>query len=90
MQGPMACGSKWEGTVSGLRPDDGGGLAIAYVDAGGDGFRLVREVGRLAFEVGCQFHEPQHFYGVADCMVLGCGLSFSVRWGGGGGGSCRR
>ena len=42
------------------------------------------EVGWLAFKVGRQVHEPQHFDGVADCMVLGCGLSPSVRLGGGG------
>ena len=42
------------------------------------------EVGWLAFEVGRQVHEPQHFDGVADCMVLRCGLSPSVRRGGGG------
>ena len=89
MQGPMASGSQWEGAISGLRPDDGGGVAIAYVDAGGGGLRLVREVGWLAFEVGGQAHAPQHFDGVADCMVLGCSLSSLVRRGGGGR-SCRR
>ena len=46
--------------------------------------RLVGELGWLAFEVGRQVHEPQHFDGVADCMVLGCGLSSSVRRCGGG------
>ena len=60
------------------------GVAIAYVDAGGGGICLVGEVGWLAFEVGRQVHEPQHFDGVADCMVLGCGLSPPVRRGGGG------
>ena len=84
MQGPMPRGSQREGAVSGLRPDDGGGVAIAYVDAGGGGLRLVGEVGWFAFEVGRQVHEPQHFDGVADCMVLGCGLPSSVRRGGGG------
>ena len=84
MQVAMARGSQREGPVSGLRSDDGGGVAIAYVDAGGGGLRLVGEVGWLAFEVGCQVHEPQHFDGVADCMVLVCGLPSSVRWGGGG------
>ena len=44
----------------------------------------VGEVGWLAFEVGRQVHEPQHFDDVADCMVLGCGLPSSVRWVGGG------
>ena len=80
MQGAVACGSQREGPVSGLCPDDGDKVAIAYVDAGGGGLCLLREVGSLAFEVGCQVHEPQHFDGVADCMVLGCGL---VRQGGG-------
>ena len=84
MQGPMARGSQREGAVSGLRSDDGGGVAIAYVDAGGGGFRLVGKVGWWAFEVGCQLHEPQHFDGFADCMVLRCGLPASVRRGGGG------
>ena len=84
VQGVVACVSQREGPISGLRPDDGGGVAIAYVDAGGGGIRLVGEVGWLAFEVGRQVHEPQHFDGVADCMVLGCGLSPSVRRGGGG------
>ena len=80
----MACRSQREGSISGLRPDDGGGVARAYVDAGWGGICLVGEVGWLAFEVGCQVHEPQHFDGVADCMDLGLGLSPSVRWGGGG------
>ena len=57
----MACGSQREGSISGLRSDDGGGVAIAYVDAGWGGICLVGEVGWLAFEVGCQDHEPQHF-----------------------------
>ena len=70
----MARASQREGAVSGLRPDDGGGVAIAYVDAGGGGLCLVGEVGWLAFEAGCQVHEPQHLDGVADCMFLGCGL----------------
>ena len=78
MQGPMACGSQREGAVSGFRPDDGGGVAIAHADAGGAGLRLVREVGWLAFEVGRQVHEPQHVDCVADCMDLGCGLSSLV------------
>ena len=80
----MACGSQREGSISGLCPDDGGGVAIAYVDAGWGGICLVGEVGWLAFEVGRQVHEPHHFDGVADCMVLGCGLSPSVRRRGGG------
>ena len=84
MQGPMACWSQLQGAVAGLCPDDGGGVAIAYIDAGGGGLRLVREVGWLAFEVGRQVHEPQHFNCVADCMVVGCGLSSSVRRGAGG------
>ena len=42
------------------------------------------EVGCLAFEVGRQVPEPQHFDGAADCMVLGCGLPSSVRRDGGG------
>ena len=78
----MACGSQREGPVSGLCPDDGGGVAIAYVDAGGGGLCLVGEVGLLAFVR--QLHEPQHFDGVADCLVLECGLSSWVRRGGGG------
>ena len=84
MRGAMACGSQREGSISGLCPDDGGGVAIAYVDAGRGGICLVGEVGRLAFEVGRQVHEPQHFDDVADRLVLGCGLSHSVRRGGGG------
>ena len=78
----MASGYQREGPICGLRPDDGGGVAIAYVDAGGGRNCLAGEVGWLAFEVGHQFHEPQHFVGVADCMVLGSGLSPSVPWGG--------
>ena len=84
MQGAIACVSQREGPISGLRPDDVGGVAIAYVDAGVGGICLVGEVGWLAFEVGRQVHEPQYFDGVADCMVLGCGLSPSVCRGGGG------
>ena len=80
----MACGSQREGSLSGLRPDDGGGVAIAYVDAGWGVICLVGEVGWLAFKVCRQVHEPQHIDGVADCMVLGCGLSPSVLRGGGG------
>ena len=72
------------GPVSGLRPDDGGGVAIAYVNARGGGLCLVGEVGWLAFEVGHHVHEPQLFDGVADCMVLWCCLSPSVRRDGGG------
>ena len=82
MQGPMACRSQWEGAVSGFRPDDGGRVAIACVDARGGGLRLVREVGWSALKVGHQVHEPQHFDGVADCMVFGCSLCSSVRRGG--------
>ena len=59
-------------------------VAIVYVDLGGGGLWLVEEVGWLAFEVGRQVHESQHFHGVADCLVLGGGLSPSVRQGGGG------
>ena len=84
MQGPMARESQREGVVSGLRPDDGGGVAITYVDAGGGRLRLAGEVGWLAFEVGRQVHEPQHFNGAADRIILGRGLSSSVRRGGGG------
>ena len=84
MQGAMACGSQREGPVSSLCPDDGGRVAVAYVDAGGGCVWLVREVGWLAFEVGRQVHEPQHFDGVADFLVLRCGLSSSVRRAGGG------
>ena len=69
-----------EGPVSGFRPDDGGGVAIAYVDAGGGGLCLVGDVGWLAFQVGSQVHEPQHF----DCMVLECRLSPFVHRDGGG------
>ena len=75
----MACGSQREGSIPGLCPDDGGGVAIAYVDAGWGGICLVGEVGWLAFEVGRQVHKPQHFDGVRDCMVLGLGLFPSVR-----------
>ena len=82
MQGAMARGSQQEGSVPGLRPDDGGGVAIAYVDAGGGGLCLVGEVGWLAFEVGRQVHEPRHFDDVAACLVLRCGLSPPVRRGG--------
>ena len=71
----MARGSQRDG----LCPDDGGGVAMAYVDAGGGGLRVVREVGWLALEVGRQVHKPRHFDGVGDCMVLGYGLSSSVR-----------
>ena len=35
------------------------------------------ETGGLAFGVGLQDHEPQHFDDVADSMVLGCGLPSS-------------
>ena len=84
MQGPMARGSQREGAVSGLRPDDGGGVAIAYVDAGGGGLRLSGEMGWLTFEVGRQVHKPQHSDGAADFMVLGCGLPSSVCRAGGG------
>ena len=84
MQGHMACGSQREGTLSSLRPDDGGGVAIAYVDAGAGGRHLVGEVGCLAFEVGDQVHEPLNFDGVADCVVLGCCLPSPVCRGGGG------
>ena len=83
-QGPLALGSQRKGAVLGLCPDDGGGVPKAYVDAGGGGLCLVGEVGWLAFEVGRQVHEPQDADGVADCMILGCGLSSSVRSGGGG------
>ena len=68
----------------GVPPEDGGGVATAYVDAGGGGLRLMGEVGWLALEVGRQVNEPQHFDGVAECIVLGCGLSSSVRRAGGG------
>ena len=80
----MPFGSQREGPVSGLRPDDGGGLAIAYVDAGGGGLCLAGEVGCLASRVGRQVYEPQHFNGVADGMILGCGLLLSLRQDGGG------
>ena len=86
MQGPMAHGSKWEGAVSGLRLDDGGGVAIAYVNARRDGLRFVGEMRLIAFEVACQVHEPQHFDYVADCIVLGCGLPSSVHGAGDDGG----
>ena len=84
MHWAMACGSQPEGSISGLRPDDGGGVAIAYVDAGWGGICLLGEVGWLAFEVGRQVHEPQQSDGVVDCLVLGCGLSPLVRRVGGG------
>ena len=80
----MARGSQRQGAVLGLRPDDGGWVAIAYVDAGGGGICLVGEVGWLAFEVGRQVCAPQYFDGDANCIVLGCGLPFLVRQGGGG------
>ena len=84
MQGPIACGSQLEGAVSGVCPDDGGGVAIAHVDAGRAALCLVMDMGWLAFQVGRQVHKPEHFDGVADCMVLGCSLSSLVRraWGG--------
>ena len=44
MQGALACGSQREGSISGLRLDDGGGVAIACVDAGWGGICLVGEV----------------------------------------------
>ena len=66
MQGPMAPGSQQEGAVSVLCPDDGAGVAIAYVDAGGGCLCLVGEVGWLAFKVGREVHEPQHFDGVSE------------------------
>ena len=84
MQEPIARGSLQQWTGSGLCPDDGGWVAIAYVVAGEGDLRLVGEVGCLAFEVGCQVHDPQCSDGVVDCVVLGCGLSSSVRRGGGG------
>ena len=80
----MARGSQRGGSISGLRTDDGGGVAIAYVDADGaasvswgkwDGWPS-----RLAVRSTC----PQHSDAVADCLVLGCGLSPSVRRVGGG------
>ena len=70
--GAMACGSQREGSISGLRPDDGGGVAIAYVDAGGGGICLVAEVGWLAFEVGHQVHEPVGFRWC--CGLQGAGV----------------
>ena len=84
MHGAMSCGSQREGSISGLCLDDGGGVAIAYVDVGWGGICLDGEVGWLAFEVGRQVHEPEHFDCVAYCLVLGCGLSPSVRREGGG------
>ena len=78
-RGLWPVGSSGKGPVSGLLPDDGGGVAIAYVDAGSVGLCLVGEVGWLAFEVGCQVQEPEHFDGVADCLILACGLSPWVR-----------
>ena len=39
---------------------------------------MVGKVGWLAVEGGRQVDEPKHLDGVADCMVLGCGLSPSV------------
>ena len=59
------------------------GSRKAYINGGG-GICLVGEVGWLAFEVGRQVHEPQHFDEIADCMVLGCGLSPSAGRGRGG------
>ena len=46
------------------------------------GYGAVAGVGRGVVE-GAGL-KPKHFDGVADCMVLGCGLPFSVRLGGGG------
>ena len=37
----------------------------------------------VAFQASRQVQQPQHVHGVADCMVLGCGLSHSVCWAGG-------
>ena len=45
VQGAMACGSQWQGPILSLHLDDGGGVAIAYVDAGGGGICLVGQVG---------------------------------------------
>ena len=67
----MACRSQREGAVPGLCPDDGGGVAVAQVHAGGGGFCLVVEMGWLAFQASGPVHKPQHVDGVADCMVLG-------------------
>ena len=58
------CRGLWPVGPSGRGPyraSAGGGVSIAYVDAGWGGICLVGEVGWLAFEVGRQVHEPQHF-----------------------------
>ena len=53
--------------------------AFAQIMAGGGGLRLVGEVRELACR---QVNKPLHFDGVADCVVLGCGLLSSVCRGG--------
>ena len=45
----MACGRQREGCVPALCPDEGGGVAVAYVEARGGGLRLLGGVGWLAF-----------------------------------------
>ena len=80
----MACGSQREWAEPGLCLEDGAGVAVAHVNAGGGRLRLVEEVGWLAFQDSGQVDEPQHVDGVADCVVLGRGLSSAVRRDGGG------
>ena len=80
----MACGTQREAAVSGLSPDDCGGVAVAYDYAQGGDLRFVGECGWLASQASRQVHKSQHVDCDADCIVLGCGLSTSVcrGWGG--------
>ena len=50
----MACGSHRKWAVPGLCPHDGGGLAIAHVDARAGGLVMVGELGWLALQASCQ------------------------------------
>ena len=80
----MACGSQREPAVPGVCPNDGGGVAVANVDAGAGSLWLAGKIGWLAFQASSQVDEPQPVDGVADCVVLECGLRPAVRRAGGG------
>ena len=80
----MACGSQRERAVPGVCPNHGGGVAVANVDAGGGSLWLAGKIGWLAFQASSQVDEPQPVDGVADCVVLECGLRPAVRRAGGG------